>query len=93
MFREPCSPLHQGEEEPDTELFLRAVLLYITLLVGVVGGKKRIVGEKGEGGGENWSVFNNRKNGFFPYFIYVVAIISIEIVRVFLYLYGFSIVS
>jgi len=24
MFREPCSPLHQGEES-DTELFLRVV--------------------------------------------------------------------
>jgi len=38
-------------------------------------GKKRIV-DGGEG--ERWekSVFNNRENGF-PYFIYVVAIISI----------------
>ncbi|KYN29949.1 hypothetical protein ALC57_00595 [Trachymyrmex cornetzi] len=40
-FREPCSPLHQGEEQSDTELFLRAVPLYITfpfyikLLVGM----------------------------------------------------------
>ena len=50
-FREPCSPLHQGEEQPDTELFLRAVPFY-TLLVGVMGGKKKIVGEGGgrEGG-------------------------------------------
>jgi len=32
-------------------------------------GEKRIVGERGDGG--NWSVFNNRENGF-PYFIYVV---------------------
>jgi len=28
------------------------------------------------GGEENWSVFNNWENGF-PYFIYVIAIISI----------------
>ena len=48
-FREPCSSLHQGEEQPDTELFLRVVLfLYITLFVGVMEGKKRIVGEGGE---------------------------------------------
>ncbi|KYN11082.1 hypothetical protein ALC57_16783 [Trachymyrmex cornetzi] len=36
-FHEPCSPLHQGEEQPDTELFLQAVPFFITLLVGVVG--------------------------------------------------------
>jgi len=42
-FREPCSSLHQSEEQPDTELFLRVVpLLYITL-VGVMEGKKKIV--------------------------------------------------
>ncbi|KYN26863.1 hypothetical protein ALC57_03765 [Trachymyrmex cornetzi] len=35
-FREPCSPLHQGEEQRDTGLFLQAVPLYITLL-GMVG--------------------------------------------------------
>jgi len=68
MFRELCSPLHQGEEQPDTELFLQAVPFY-TLLVGVVGGQKRIVGWG------NWSVFTNRENGV-PYFIYVVTIIS-----------------
>jgi len=43
-FRESSSSLHQDEEKPDIELFLRIVpLLYITLLVGVVEGKKRIV--------------------------------------------------
>ena len=36
-FREPCSPLHQGEEQRDTELFLRAVPFI--LLVGVMGGR------------------------------------------------------
>jgi len=42
MFREPCSPFHQSEEQLDTELFLQVVLfLYITLLVGVVEEKKR----------------------------------------------------
>ncbi|KYN15931.1 hypothetical protein ALC57_11823 [Trachymyrmex cornetzi] len=48
-FREPCSPLHQGEGQPDTELFLQAVPFYITLLVGVMG-----MGGEGEGvvGGE-----------------------------------------
>ena len=35
--------------QPDTELFLRAVPFY-TLLVRVVGGKKKIVGEGGRGG-------------------------------------------
>jgi len=49
-FRESCGSLHQGEEQPDTELFLRAVLFFCTLLVGVVGEKKRIMGEGGEGG-------------------------------------------
>jgi len=44
-FRELCSSLHQGEEQPDTELFLWVVLLlYISLLVEVVERKKRIVG-------------------------------------------------
>ncbi|KYN18393.1 hypothetical protein ALC57_09268 [Trachymyrmex cornetzi] len=48
-FHEPCSPLHQGEGQSGTELFLRAVPFYIALLVVVVG----MVGE-GEGvmGGE-----------------------------------------
>ena len=45
-FREPC--FHQGEEQPDTELFLLIIpLLYITLLVGVVEEKKRIVSKDG----------------------------------------------
>ena len=55
-------------------MFHRAVPFYITLFVGAVGEKKRIVGERE--GGRNWSIFNNRENDF-PYFIYVVAIISI----------------
>ncbi|KYN28712.1 hypothetical protein ALC57_01674, partial [Trachymyrmex cornetzi] len=25
-FREPCSPLHQGEEQPDTKLLLLALM-------------------------------------------------------------------
>ena len=67
-FRDnPCGPLHQDEEQPNTELFLQAVPFY-TLLVGVVGRKKRIVGGV-ERGGENWLIFNNRENGF-SYFIY-----------------------
>ncbi|KYQ54039.1 hypothetical protein ALC60_07051, partial [Trachymyrmex zeteki] len=32
-FREPCSPLHQGDEQPDTRLFLQVVPFYITLPV------------------------------------------------------------
>jgi len=40
----------------------------------MVGEKKRIVSE-GEREERDLLVFNNRKNGF-PYFIYVVAIIS-----------------
>jgi len=53
-FRELCSSLHQGEEQPDTELFLRVVplFLYIMLLVGV---KEENVDEEW-GGGENRSV-------------------------------------
>ncbi|KYN10381.1 hypothetical protein ALC57_17569, partial [Trachymyrmex cornetzi] len=50
-FRELCSPLHQGEEQPDTELFLQAVPFYITLLVGVMemggGGEGVVGGERG----------------------------------------------
>jgi len=52
-FREPCSSLHQGKEQLNTELFLRIIpLLYITLLVRVVEGKKRIVGREWGGVGE-----------------------------------------
>ena len=42
-FRGPCSPLHQGEEQPDTELFLQVLPFYVTLLVEV--------GDFGGGGG------------------------------------------
>ena len=42
----------------------------------LVEGEKRIVGGGGEKSGGNWSVLINRENTF-PYFIYVVAIISI----------------
>jgi len=45
-FREPCNPLHQGEEQPDTELFLQAVPFILCYLL--VEGKKRIVGGKVE---------------------------------------------
>jgi len=77
MFRELCSPFHQCEEQPDTELFLQAVPFYITLLVRVVGEEgEENCGWRREEDGENWLVFNNRENGL-PYFIYVVAIISI----------------
>ncbi|KYN12230.1 hypothetical protein ALC57_15627 [Trachymyrmex cornetzi] len=48
-FRDPRSPLHQGEEQPDTELFLQAVPFYITLLVGVGGEGEEVVGERGGG--------------------------------------------
>jgi len=79
-FREPCSPLHQGKEQPeilspDTELFLRIVpfYIYITLFVGVVKGKKRMWKEREGRGRRNRSVFDNRENDF-PYFIYVAAI-------------------
>ena len=42
-FREPCSPLHQSEEQPDTELFL---LYYAACWSDREGeGKKRIVEE------------------------------------------------
>jgi len=70
-FRESCSPLHQSEEQPDSEL-LRAVPFILLLLYyycGVMWRKKRIVG----GGGRGSLI---TENGF-PYFIYVVTIISI----------------
>jgi len=55
----------------------RPFLLYYAAC-GVVGGggeeKKRIV--SGREGGGNWNIFSSQENGF-PYFIYVVAIISI----------------
>jgi len=79
MFRESCSPLHQSKDQPDTE-FLRIIPFYITLFIGVMERKKRIVGGGGGGGerkGGNRSIFNNRKNDFPYYFIYIVAIISI----------------
>jgi len=73
------------------------VLLYITTSFYIlewwresrelwVGGGRRNRG--------NRSVFNNRENNF-PYFIYIVTIISRFIFRLlgFLYLYGFSILS
>jgi len=62
--------LHQSEEQPNTELFLRVVPFYITLLIG--WGKEDNC--EWRGGGK--SVFNNRENGF-SYFIYVIIIISI----------------
>jgi len=69
-FREPCSPLHQDKEQPDTELFLRVVpLLYITLLVGMEEKKRIVDGRRQKRWGK--SIFNNRENCF-PYFIYVV---------------------
>jgi len=52
-------------------------------------GKKRIVG----GGGELGEIDQSSITVFSIYFIYVVAIISTEIVRMFLYLYGFFILS
>jgi len=60
---------------PILSCFSGSFLLYIMLLVAVVKRKKRIVGGGGRGGG-NRSVFNNRENSF-PYFIYIVVIISI----------------
>jgi len=50
MFREPCSPLHQGEEQPDTQLFF-CHSFYITLLE-VMGGKKETCGGSGGEVGE-----------------------------------------
>ena len=52
---------------------------YITLFIGMMREKEKRERKEGWGegkGGRNWSVFNNRENDF-PYFIYVVAIISI----------------
>jgi len=51
-FREPCSSLHQGEKQPDTELFLRIAPFIYYATCGVVEGKKKIVGGNGGGVGE-----------------------------------------
>ena len=54
-FRGPCSPLHQGEEQPDTELFLQVLPFYVTLLVEVGvfwwwrEGEVRVMGETDSG--------------------------------------------
>jgi len=49
-FREPCSSLHQGEEQPDIKLFLRVAPFIYDAIYGVVEGEKRIVGGRcGEG--------------------------------------------
>jgi len=46
MFLELYSPeLHQGEEQPDTEVFLRAVPFILRYLLEWWG-KKKIVGEE-----------------------------------------------
>jgi len=76
-FHEPCSSLHQNKEQPDIELFFRILLLlYIYATCWSNGGKEENCGwEVGGRGGEK-SVLINRENSF-PYFIYVVAIISI----------------
>jgi len=49
MFRKFCSPLHQGEEQPDTEMFLWAILFISRYLLEWGRGR----GEKnyGSGGG------------------------------------------
>jgi len=76
-FHKPCCLLRQGEEQSDTEQFFRA--FYITLFVGVIGGKKRIMGGDGEGG-EMEEIDRSSITGrmiFHILFIYVVAIISI----------------
>jgi len=72
-FRESCSPLHQDEKQPDTELFLQIVpfIYYATCWR-----RERRELRVRERSGGNWSVFNNWENGF-PYFIYVIAIFFI----------------
>jgi len=48
-FREPCSSLHQGGEQPDTELFLQIAPFHILRYLWSDGG-----GEENDGGGEGW---------------------------------------
>jgi len=75
-FHEPCSSLHQGEEQPDAELFLWVVpFLYIMLLVGVVGGKEENCGWRGEREEMRKIDQSSIIGRSFSYFIYVVAII------------------
>ena len=65
----------QGEKQPDTELFLQVVFFILSYLLEWWE-EKRQLGGWGGGGRGNWSVFNNRENGFL-YFFYVIAIMSI----------------
>ena len=53
-FRELCSPLHQGEKQPDTELFLHDVPFILYCLL------EWWMGERWW----NWSVFNNELRKF-----------------------------
>ena len=74
MFREPCSPLHQGEKQSEKQLSSSGPFLsyYATYWSG--GGKEENcgMGEVEEIGRSSIT----RENGFL-YFIYVVTIISI----------------
>jgi len=81
MFRKPCNPLHQGKEQ--SELFLQAIP-FISCCCWNGGGEED---------GISWSSTGRMVFYILFIFYFVVAVISIQIVRVFLYLYGFSILS
>ena len=62
MFREPCSPLHQDEEQLDIELFLRVAPFISHYLLEWWRKRKELLDGKEEKGK---SVFNNRENNFY----------------------------
>ena len=69
---EPCNPLHQGDEQSDTKMFLLVIPFLYYSTCWSSGGKEENCG--GEGGDEeNRSVLNNQENSFL-YLIYVAII-------------------
>ena len=55
-FREPCNPLHQDEEQPDTELFLRVVSFLYYATCWSDKGEKRELWGGGSGGIDQSSI-------------------------------------
>jgi len=60
IFHEFCSPFHQGEEQPDTELFLQAIPFIYYATCWSSEGKVENCGKGEERGGENRSSITRR---------------------------------
>ena len=89
----PCRVLHQGEEQPDTELFLWAVPFI--LLVGVMG-RKRKLWMGGEGKGWEEEIDRSSISGrmiFHILFMLFIIVIIVFLFKLLEYFYGFSIFS